>query len=190
IQLAPGDENPVGQRALPPGFGMALQRAQGVDRVDRIDQRLASPVVSIITRLKSGLMTSLHRRIVEKQLQVLGGQRLCEGEIDSVDSIRELVIHGRWATVRPVSLFKELRAETVTMSEISGMQLHRMLVLAMRIERQPAQGLQLMGEMIEAEFARLADRGVLAFGAQAAELRCPYRTVLHRPATSRTDLRR
>ena len=131
-----------------------------------------APVVSVsqLARLPL-LMTSLHRRIIDKQLQVLGGQLNCHGEIDSVDSIRELVTHGRWATIMPVSVFKGTGvSDAVAMSEVSGVQLHRMLVLAMRIERQPGQGLQLMREMIEAEFARLTQRGVFAFGSRTSAI--------------------
>ena len=124
------------------------------------------PVVSLgqLARIPL-LMTSLHRRIVEKQLQPLGGRLNCQGEIDSVDSIRELVLQSRRATIMPVSVFKGPReGEAAAMSEISGVQLHRMLVLATRIERQPGPGLQLMRELVESEFARLAARGVFSFG--------------------------
>ncbi|MDP3799518.1 MAG: LysR family transcriptional regulator [Polaromonas sp.] len=111
------------------------------------------------------LMTSLHRSIVEKQLLPLGGQLNIQGEIDSVDSIRELVMQGHWATIMPVSVFKEPRAaETVVMSEVSGVQLNRLLVLATRTERQDNNALHVVREMIESEFARLARRGVFSFG--------------------------
>lgn len=123
------------------------------------------PVVSVsqLARIPL-LMTSLHRSIVEKQLLPLGGQLNIQGEIDSVDSIRELVMQGRWATVMPVSVFKEPRAaETVVMSEVSGVQLNRLLVLATRTERQDNNALHVVGEMIESEFARLARRGVFSF---------------------------
>ena len=82
----------------------------------------------------------------------------------SVDSIRELVLQGRWATIMPVSVFKELRAaESVVMSEVSGVQLNRLLVLATRIERRDNPALQVIQEMIESEFSRLARRGMFSF---------------------------
>ena len=110
------------------------------------------------------LMTSLHRRIVERQLAPLGGQLNIQAEIDSVDSIRELVLHGQWATIMPVSVFKEPRAaHTATISEVSGVQLNRLLVLATRIERRENSARLVVKEMIESEFARLARRGVFSF---------------------------
>lgn len=136
-------------------FALVSNRSLGIAPVVSVSQLARIPL----------LMTSLHRRIVERQLQVLGGQLNCQGEIDSVDSIRELVTQGRWATVMPVSVFKGARSsEDVALSEVSGVQLNRMLVLATRIERQPDRALQVMREMVEAEFARLTSRGVFAFG--------------------------
>jgi LysR family transcriptional regulator, nitrogen assimilation regulatory protein len=123
------------------------------------------PVVSLgqLARIPL-LMTSLHRSIVERQLLTMGGRLNVQGEIDSVDSIRELVMHGHWATVMPVSVFKEpAAAEAVVMSEISGVQLNRLLVLATRPARHDNSALHVVREMIEAECARLARRGVFSF---------------------------
>ncbi|MDB5892119.1 MAG: hypothetical protein JWP47_2950 [Polaromonas sp.] len=123
------------------------------------------PVISIsqLARIPL-LMTSLHRSIVERQLLPLGGHLNIQGEIDSVDSIRELVMQGRWATVMPVSVFKEPRAsEAVAMSEISGVQLNRLLVLATRVERQDNSALYVLREMIESEVARLTRKGMFSF---------------------------
>jgi LysR family nitrogen assimilation transcriptional regulator len=111
------------------------------------------------------LMTSLHRGIVERQLASLGKQLKVEAEIDSVDSIRELVSRGRWATIMPVSVFKESQPPAqIVMSEISGVQLNRQLVLATRIEARPNVALSLVQELVNAEFARLSRRGVFSFG--------------------------
>jgi LysR family transcriptional regulator, nitrogen assimilation regulatory protein len=111
------------------------------------------------------LMTSLHRGIVERQLASLGKPLKVEAEIDSVDSIRELVSRGRWATIMPVSVFKESQPPAqIVMSEISGVQLNRQLVLATRLEARPNVALSLVQEMVNAEFARLARRGVFSFG--------------------------
>lgn len=112
------------------------------------------------------LMTSLHRGIVERQLSSLGKQLNVHSEIDSVDAIRELVLRGRWATIMPVSVFKEGHqspAPTV-MSEISGVQLNRQLVLATRLDPQPNPALSLVQELVEAEFSSLSRRGVFSFG--------------------------
>jgi LysR family nitrogen assimilation transcriptional regulator len=110
------------------------------------------------------LMTSLHRSIVERQLLPVGGQLMVQAEIDSVDSIRELVQQGQWATIMPVSVFKEPHtAKTIQMSEISGVQLNRLLVLATRVERQDNSAQHVVREMIESEFARLSRQGVFSF---------------------------
>jgi LysR family nitrogen assimilation transcriptional regulator len=123
------------------------------------------PVISVsqLARIPL-LMTSLHRSIVERQLLPVGGQLMVQSEIDSVDSIRELVQQGQWATIMPVSVFKEPRtAKTIQMSEISGVQLNRLLVLATRVERQDNSAQHVVREMIESEFARLARQGVFSF---------------------------
>ncbi len=115
------------------------------------------------------LMTSLHRGIVERQLAQLGKQLNVQAEIDSVDSIRELVSRGRWATIMPVSVFKESQPPAqIVMSEISGVQLNRQLVLATRLEARSPAALSLVHELVDAEFSRLARHGVFSFGAPAS----------------------
>jgi LysR family transcriptional regulator, nitrogen assimilation regulatory protein len=110
------------------------------------------------------LMTSLHRSIVDTQLQPLGKQLTIQAEIDSVDAIRELVLRGPWTTVMPVSVFKESRAsDEVVMSEISGVQLNRLLVLATPVQPRDNATIPVLQEMIEAEFGRLTQRGVFSF---------------------------
>lgn len=112
------------------------------------------------------LMTSLHRGIVERQLLSLGKQLNVHSEIDSVDSIRELVLHGRWATIMPVSVFKEggRLPAPITMSEISGVQLNRQLVLATRLDPRPNPALSLVQELVDAEFSRMSRHGIFSFG--------------------------
>jgi LysR family nitrogen assimilation transcriptional regulator len=96
-------------------------------------------------------MTSLHRGIVERQLASLGKPLNVQAEIDSVDSIRELVLRGRWATIMPVSVFKESEASAqMVMSEVSGVQLNRQLVLATRLESQSPGALSLVHELVDA----------------------------------------
>lgn len=115
------------------------------------------------------LVTSLHRGLVERQLQPLGGRITVRAEIDSVDSIRELVLHGPWATVMPISVFKEpSTASGVMISEITGVQLNRLLVLAMRIENRDHSPQLALKEIIEAEFTRLARRGMFSFASAVA----------------------
>lgn len=124
------------------------------------------PVVSVnqLTRIPL-LMTSLHRGIVESQMSALGKNLHVQAEIDSVDAIRELVTRGRWATIMPVSVFKDSHHPTpVVMSEISGVQLNRMLVLATRSEPQQSPALTLVKDLVDAEISRLTRLGHFSFG--------------------------
>jgi LysR family nitrogen assimilation transcriptional regulator len=124
-----------------------------------------SPLVSLpqLARLPL-LMTTLHRDLVERQLLPLGRKLQVHTVIDSVDSIRALVQKGRWATVMPVSVFQEDDLSSrVTMSQITGVQLTRLLVLATRIDPQGKQAIPVIQEIIEAEFTRMTREGLFTF---------------------------
>ncbi len=157
-----------------PGRALTLHPLLGepLALVSHVSLRL-DPVISLsqLARIPL-LMTSLHRAIVERQLLPVGGQLNIQSEIDSADSIRELVQHGQWATIMPVSVFKEpLGAKAIRMSEISGVQLNRLLVLATRIERQDVGAQHVVREMVESEFARLVRQGVFSFPGSAVGAR-------------------
>ena len=110
------------------------------------------------------LMTSLHRGLVERQLASLGKSLQVRAEIDSVDSIVELVRKGRGATIMPVSVFHvNAPDDTLVMSEVSGIQLNRLLVLAERIDPRPSASLSLMHDLVVAEFSRLERLGMFRF---------------------------
>lgn len=110
------------------------------------------------------LMTTLHRDLVDRQLRPLGARLQLKAEIDSVDSIRELVLRGPWATLMPISVFKEpAAAKGVVISEISGVQLNRLLVLATRFENWDSSPQLALKEIIESEFARLSREGMFSF---------------------------
>ena len=110
------------------------------------------------------LMTSLHRGIVERQLSALGRTIDVQLEIDSVDAIRELVCRGRWATIMPISVFKDVPdANQLVTSEISGVQLNRQLVLATRIDPRPTPASALLQQLIERELERLSRDGRFSF---------------------------
>jgi LysR family nitrogen assimilation transcriptional regulator len=133
--------------------------------ISHVSMRVA-PVVMLnqLTRIPL-LMTSLHRAIVERQLLAMGKELNVHSEIDSVDSIRELVLRGRWATIMPVSVFKDRNlARSIMMSEISGVQMQRHLMLATRLDRRASPALSLVQELVESEFARLARDGAFSFG--------------------------
>lgn len=109
------------------------------------------------------LMTSFHRGLVERQLQVVGGSLNVHAEIDSVDSIRELVLQGPWVTLMPVSVFFDQRsAAAVAVSEVSGVQLNRQLMLATRRDADAADGISLVADLIKSECAQLVHKGVFS----------------------------
>ena len=144
------------QPMLSEPFALVSHVSAGRGGVVLIDQLVRIPL----------LMTSLHRGIVERQLLALGKSLNVQWEIDSVDAIRELVCRGRCATVMPISVFKDLPdAEQLVMSEISGVQLNRQLVLATRMDPRPSPAASLVQELVEAEFDRLSRDGRFSFGA-------------------------
>jgi len=134
-------------------FALVSHARMGVARIVSVEELDSIPL----------LMTSLHRGIVDRQLMPLARQLRLKAEIDSVDSIRELVLRGRHATIMPVSVFKDAgRDSGIQMSEISGVQLNRMLVLASRIERVQDPALATAREQVENEFSRLVASGVFS----------------------------
>lgn len=153
-----------------PGRSLSLQPLLGEPfaLVSHAQMRVG-PVVSVSQLAKIPLlMTSLHRGIVDRQLARVGKSLPVKAEIDSIDAIRELVARGRWATIMPVSVFKGTpqnpQPPGIMMSEISGVQLHRLLVLATRAESTPRPALALVQEFVNAEFSRLERQGVFSFG--------------------------
>lgn len=134
-------------------FALVTAAARRVAPIVSVSQLAAIPL----------LMTSFHRSIVERQLAVVGGRLNVHAEIDSVDSIRELVLQGRWTTLMPVSVFFDQRASgTVAISEISGVQLNRLLMLATRNEAKAAPGIALVKDLIRSECAQLVGKGVFS----------------------------
>lgn len=154
------------------GRGLSLQPlvAEPFGLVSHASMKMR-PVVSIsqLERIPV-LVTSLHRSIVEHQLVTLGKQLNVYAEIDSVDTIREMVHRGRWATIMPVSVFKEggTTPAPIVMSEVSGVQLHRQLVLATRPNLRPNPAQSLVQELLEGEFARLSQCGTFSFADAAS----------------------
>jgi LysR family nitrogen assimilation transcriptional regulator len=144
-----------------PALSLQPLLAEPFALVSHVDMRIPSKIPL--------LMTSLHRSIVERQLLNAGKQLNVLSEIDSVDSIRELVSRGGWATIMPVSVFKVYgkTPPSITLSEISGVQLSRNLMLASRTDSRPNPALLLMQELIDAEFSLLSRNGAFSFAAGA-----------------------
>jgi DNA-binding transcriptional LysR family regulator len=118
------------------------------------------------------LMTRFHRSIVERQLAVVGGRLNIHAEIDSVESIVELVMQGRWATVMPVSVFsREREVKSVAISEITGVQLNRLLMLAVRRGGKENPGIALFTEMVKAECVALVAKGVFSLSETSGQAR-------------------
>src|SRR5690606_28678280 len=77
-------------------------------------------------------------------------------EVDSVDAIRELVMNGAWATIMPCSVFWKTRDRAnIRISQISGAQLGRLLMLARRTEKIEAPEIEMVQNLIQAELERL-----------------------------------
>jgi LysR family transcriptional regulator, nitrogen assimilation regulatory protein len=129
--------------------------------------RQVSPTVSLsqLARIPL-LMTTIHRGIIERQIAPMGGHLNVHAQIDSVDSIRELVLQGQGSTLMPVSVFKDPRVRRrVTMSEVSGVQLNRLLVMATRIKREENSALSVLKDLVVSELAELTQAGMFNFAA-------------------------
>jgi LysR family nitrogen assimilation transcriptional regulator len=109
------------------------------------------------------LMTILHSRLVETDLARIGGHLNIEAEIDSVDSIREMVRQGNGCTLMPISVFRMNPDERVSLTEIAGSQLQRQLLIATRLERSEGQGISALRDLIVAESDRLTRNGIFSF---------------------------
>ena len=144
------------QPILSEPFALISHGRMGIGPLVSIDQIADLPL----------LMTSLHRRIVERELLPLSKTLKVGWEINSVDAIREMVCNGHWATIMPVSVFKDgLNTEPLVMSQISGVQLNRHLSLATRIDPRPTPAAAFVQELIESEFERLSLAGRFNFAA-------------------------
>ena len=135
-------------------FALFSNRDFGIGRLVTLDDLADLPL----------LMTSLHLRIVRKQLISLGRNLSVTWEIDSVEAIRDMISNRRFATIMPISVFKDgPGSEKLTTSEISGVQLNRQLALATRIDPRPTSACSLLEELIESEFERLSAEGRFSF---------------------------
>lgn len=112
------------------------------------------------------LITSLHRGLIERQLMPLQAELNIRAEIDSVNAIRDMVTSGRWATIMPISVFSGRHARPdIRISQITGAQLGRLLMMAKRVEKGEAPELEVVQDLIIAELGRLTRENAFAFGA-------------------------
>ena len=144
------------QPLLSEPFALISHARMNIPQLLSIDQLARLPI----------LMTSLHLRLVERQLLMLGKELNVAMEIDSVDAIREMLCCGDWATIMPVSVFKDDHSrKTLTMSNISGVQLNRQLALATRTESNPGFPAALVQDLLKKQIERLASKGHFSFPA-------------------------
>ncbi len=143
------------QSLLGEPFALVVPRSQKLGAVVPVSQLPRIPL----------LMTALHRSIVEHDLAPLGIRLNIRAEIDSIDTIRALVLQGPWSTLMPISVFKGLPpGHDVVLSEVSGVQLNRQLLIATRIERNEASAVALLRDLVQAEVVRLTQLGMFSFG--------------------------
>ena len=150
-----------------PGRALSFQPLLGEPFILASDPQMRlGPVLSVAQLASIPLiMTSLHRSIVSRQLASVGKELSVHAEIDSVETIRELVLRGKWATIMPVSTFKGTQqARDIVLSEISGVQLNRLLVLATRLDSKSTASLALVHELVISEFSRLERQGLFRLG--------------------------
>lgn len=143
------------QSLLGEPFVLVRQGARSKDTVIPVTQLPKIPL----------LMTSLHRSLIEHDLNPLGLRLNVIAEIDSVDCIRELVSNGtgEWSTLMPVSVFKlPYIDKRISFSEVSGVQLNRQLLMATRIEREESAAVSVLKDLIQAQVVRLTSEGMFS----------------------------
>jgi LysR family transcriptional regulator, nitrogen assimilation regulatory protein len=142
------------QPLLAEPFALVTQRSLGVGPIVRAADVPQLPL----------LMTTLHREIVSQQLAAVGIRLTIEAEIDSVDCIRELLLRGHGATLMPISVFKPPGSSAkLTLSEISGVQLNRQLLMATRAENDGWPLIAALKELILEESGQLVGQGLFSF---------------------------
>lgn len=142
------------QPLLAEPFALVTQKSQRAGRIVRVTDLPRFPL----------LMTTLHRGIVSHEIAALGIQLNVEAEIDSVDCIRELLLRGHGATLMPISVFKQPRmGSTLTVSEVSGIQLNRQLLIATRIENEQRPLIAALKDLIVEEAGVLTGEGAFSF---------------------------
>ena len=142
------------QPLLAEPFALVTQKSQRVGRIVRVTDLPKFPL----------LMTTLHRGLVNSEIAAMGIQLNVEAEIDSVDCIRELVLRGKGTTLMPISVFKQLRmGSMLTLSEVSGIQLNRQLLIATRVKIEQRPLIAALKDLIIEEAGTLVGEGVFSF---------------------------
>lgn len=108
------------------------------------------------------LMTPIHRHIVEQLLAPFGIRLNVRSEIDSVAAIEELVLNDGWQTIMPVSVFNRGHSRRAKLTEISGVQLQRSVMLASRNGRLSDPSLTAIEGVVRSEMQRLTADGMFS----------------------------
>lgn len=151
----------------------AAQRILG--EAQRVRQRLASKAGDTKTTVVLGVSPTLARVLLpglfEHCMRTLQDVELRSREaftpelLDWLErGIIDMAVVTNPGIGRSVSVFKEIGTSTeIVMSQITGIQLTRLLVLATRLEPEGKLAIPVVQEMIEAEFSRLMREGVFTF---------------------------
>ena len=101
------------------------------------------------------------RTLVEQQLAGYGGGLRVDAIVDSVESIRRLLISGVGMTIMPVSAFHdEIRAGQLVAYPIEDANLHRILILARPVAEARSAAIDEIEHIVRGEMASLIQAGV------------------------------
>lgn len=116
------------------------------------------------------LITEGFRALMEDQLAPFGVTLRVAVEIDAIEAIRRMVIAGRGVSVLPVSAVREdVAAGRISAAAIAGVELSRSLVLVTMGEERISPAVRAVAGVILAEIEALAQRGMFASFAAAAQ---------------------
>jgi LysR family transcriptional regulator, nitrogen assimilation regulatory protein len=101
------------------------------------------------------------RTLVEQQLAGVGGGLRVDAIVDSVESIRRLLISGIGMTIMPISAFHdEIRAGQLVAFPIEDANLHRILILARPVAEARSAAIDEIEQIVRGEMAGLIQAGV------------------------------
>lgn len=107
------------------------------------------------------IMTVGIRTLVEQQLAGFGGGLRVEAIVDSVETIRRLLISGVGMTIMPVSAFNDaIRAGQLVAYPIEDANLHRILILARPVAEASSAAIDEIEHIVRGEMTRLLQMGI------------------------------
>lgn len=129
---------------------LSAPRARGTRQAFSLAELCATPFI-----LTVGIRT-----LVEQQLAGSGGLRV-DAIVDSVESIRRLLISGVGMTIMPISAFHdEIRAGQLVAYPIEDINLHRILILARPVAEARSAAIDEIERIVRGEMADLIQKGV------------------------------